>query len=135
LANKNLLLENIIEGILEKKGREIIDIDLTKIRSTICDHFVICHADSTTQVNAIADSIEKRVKEKLKIRVGHREGVENAVWILLDYHDIVVHIFQKETRDYYRLEELWGDARISRVEESFYKLYRNGREKSKFNTR
>lgn len=119
MAKKNLLLDTIIEGILEKKGREIIDIDLTKIRSTICDHFIICHADSTTQVNAIADSVEKRVKEQVKITVGHREGLENAIWILLDYYDIVVHIFQKETREYYRLEELWGDARISRIEESF----------------
>ena len=64
MAKKDLLLENIIEGILEKKGREIIDIDLTKINSTICDHFIICHADSNTQVNAIADSVEKKVKEQ-----------------------------------------------------------------------
>jgi ribosome-associated protein len=119
LAKKNLLLGNIIEGILEKKGREIIDIDLTKIKSTVCDHFVICHADSNIQVNSIADSVEKKVHEQLKIHVGHREGLENAMWVLLDYYDIVVHIFQKETREYYRLEELWGDAKISRVEESF----------------
>jgi ribosome-associated protein len=119
LGDKNLLLENIIEGILEKKGKEIIDIDLTKINSPVCDHFVICHADSGTQVSAIADSVEKRVKEKLKVKVGHREGMENASWILLDYMDIVVHIFRTEMRNYYRLEELWGDASLSRVEESF----------------
>jgi len=119
LAKKNLLLANIIEGILEKKGREIIDIDLTKIKSTICDHFIICHADSNVQVNAIADSVQKRVKEQLDLNIGHREGIENATWVLLDYYDIVVHIFQRETREYYRLEELWGDARISRIEESF----------------
>ncbi len=119
LAKKNLLLKNIIEGILEKKGREVIDIDLTKIRSTICDHFIICHADSNVQVNAIADSVQKRVKEQLDLNIGHREGIENATWVLLDYYDIVVHIFQRETREYYRLEELWGDARISRIEESF----------------
>jgi ribosome-associated protein len=119
LIENNLLLENIIEGILAKKGREIIDIDLTKINSTICDHFIICHAESKTQVNAIADSVEHRVMEHINIRASHREGMENAMWILLDYFDIVVHIFQKDTRDYYRLEDLWGDARISRVEESF----------------
>lgn len=119
LANKNLLLENIIEGILKKKGQEIVDIDLTKINSTICDHFVICHADSNTQVAAIADSVEKQVKENLKIRVGHREGIQNATWVLLDFSDIVVHVFQKEVRYYYRLEELWGDASLSRVGESY----------------
>ena len=119
MAKKNLLLKNIIEGILEKKGREIINIDLTRIKSTICDHFIICHADSNIQVNAIADSVEKRIKENLNILVGHREGLENAMWVLLDYYDIVVHIFQRETREYYKLEELWGDASISRVEESF----------------
>lgn len=119
LSKKDLLLENIIEGILEKKGREIIDIDLAKIKSTLCDHFIICHADSSTQVNAIADSVEKRVKEQLNINIGHREGVENAMWILLDFYDIVVHIFQGKIREYYRLEELWGDAKIKRIEESF----------------
>jgi ribosome-associated protein len=119
LANNNLLLENIIEGILQKKGLEIVDIDLTKINSTLCDHFVVCHAESSTQVGAIADSVEKQVKENLKIRVGHREGMENATWILLDFHDVVVHIFQKETREYYKLEELWGDASLSRIEESY----------------
>jgi ribosome-associated protein len=119
LAKKNLLLTNIIEGILEKKGREIIDIDLSKINTSVCDHFVICHADSNTQVTAIADSIEKRVRDNLKQKVGHREGLENAMWVLLDYNDIVVHIFQREVRNYYRLEELWGDARISKVEESY----------------
>jgi ribosome-associated protein len=119
LANKNLLLENIIEGILKKKGHQIIDIDLTKIDNTLCDHFVICHADSNTQVAAIADSIEKEVIDNLKIKVGHREGIQNATWVLLDFYDIVVHIFQKEFRDYYQLEDLWGDAKLSRIEESF----------------
>ena len=119
LTKKNLLFANIIEGILEKKGREIVDLDLTKINSSICDHFIICHADSNTQVAAIADSVEKRVRDNLKQKVGHREGIENATWILLDFNDIIVHVFQKEMRNYYRLEELWGDARISKIEESY----------------
>lgn len=119
LTENNLLLGHIIEGILAKKGQEIVDIDLTKINSIICDHFIICHAESRTQVNAIADSVEDKVFENAKIKVGHREGMENAMWILLDYFDVVVHIFQKEARNYYKLEELWGDANISRVEESF----------------
>ncbi len=119
MSNSNLLLSNIIEGILEKKGQEIVDLDLRKVHNAFCDHFVICHADSGTQVNAIADSVEKRVKEHLNERVGHREGMENATWILLDYNNIIVHIFQTQIREYYKLEDLWGDARINRIEENY----------------
>jgi ribosome-associated protein len=119
LLNNDLLLNNIIEGILEKKGQDIVDLDLTKVHNAVCDHFIICDAESNTQVNAIADSIEKKVKEKLNQRVGHREGLENALWILLDYHSIVVHIFQRDVRNYYKLEELWGDARVSHIEDNF----------------
>lgn len=120
MRNNNLLLENIIEGMMEKKGQEIIDLDLAKVENSICDHFVICHANSNTQVSAIADSIEKKVNESLNQRVNHREGMENAMWILLDFSDIIVHIFQKEFRDYYRLEELWGDAHISHIDENYH---------------
>jgi ribosome-associated protein len=119
LSNSDLLLSNIIEGILEKKGREIVDLDLTKVHNAFCDHFIICHADSNTQVSAIADSIQKKVKENLNEKAGHREGIENSTWVLLDYHNVLVHIFQTDVRNYYRLEELWGDARIIRIDESF----------------
>lgn len=119
LSNNDLLLSNIIEGILEKKGLEIVDLDLSKVHNAFCDHFIICHAESNTQVNAIADSVEKKVKENLNERVGHREGHENATWILLDYYNIVVHVFQREIRSYYKLEELWGDAQITRIKESY----------------
>ena len=119
MLNNDLLLNNIIEGILEKKGQDIIDLDLTKVHNAVCDHFIICDAESNTQVNAIADSVEKKVKEKLNQRVGHREGLENALWVLLDYHSIVVHVFQRDVRDYYKLEELWGDAQITRINDSF----------------
>jgi ribosome-associated protein len=117
LSNNNLLLENIVEGIMERKGHDIVDLDLTKIQNAICDHFIICHAESNTQVNAIADSIERKVKENLNQRVSHREGLENAMWVLLDFTDIIVHVFQKQFRDYYRLEELWGDARLIKIED------------------
>ena len=117
MANKNLLLNNIVEGIMEKKGHEIVDLDLRKVHNAICDHFIICHAESNTQVSAIADSIEKKVETNLHQQVGHREGSENAIWVLLDYYDIIVHVFQKEYRDYYGLEDLWGDALIKRYEE------------------
>ncbi len=119
MAKKNLLLATVIEGILDKKGQEIVDIDLTKIHSALCDHFVVCHAESNTQVLAIADSVQSKVKEALRINIGHREGLENATWVLLDFYDVVVHIFQRETRQYYQLEELWGDAQQNRIEESY----------------
>jgi len=102
---------------MEKKGHEIVDIDLSKLQNAICGHFVICHADSNTQVNAIADSVEKKVKENLNQNAGHREGTENAMWVLIDFNDIIVHIFQKQYRDYYKLEELWGDARLIKIED------------------
>ena len=119
MLNNDLLLNNIIEGILEKKGQGIVDLDLTKVHNAVCDHFIICDAKSNTQVNAIADSVEKKVKETLNQRVGHREGLENALWVLLDYYSIVVHVFQSDIRDYYKLEELWGDARITHINDSF----------------
>lgn len=119
MANNNLLINNILEGILDVKGEEIIVLNLDKVENAFCGTFIICHAQSNTQVSAIADSIEKKVKEELKIKVHHREGMENSVWILLDYMDVLVHVFQKEYRDYYKLEELWGDAHQTRIEESF----------------
>jgi ribosome-associated protein len=117
LGNYEQLLKYIIEGIQEKKGKEIVNIDLRKLDYAACDNFIICHGESGTQVKALAGSVEDKVEEKLTLRVKHREGQENASWILLDYGDIVIHIFLKETRDYYKLEDLWGDADIIMVNE------------------
>jgi ribosome-associated protein len=119
LTDNNLLIDNIVEGILEKKGKEIILLDLQKVSFAFCDNFIICHADSNSQVSAIADSIEKKVKEELNVRPHHREGMDNSIWVLLDFSDVLIHIFLKEYREYYRLEELWGDAQMSRIEESY----------------
>jgi ribosome-associated protein len=106
------LLSVIIDGIKEKQGKEIVSLDLSKVENSITKYFVICHADSNTHVNTIADFIEVNVKKKLKEKVWHSEGHENAQWILLDYSNIVVHIFQKEFREYFNLEGLWADAPI-----------------------
>lgn len=119
MANNDLLVNNIIEGILDKKGEHIVVLNLSKVGNAFCDNFIICQADSSIQVGAIADSIEKKVHEELKVRVHHREGVDNSIWVLLDYVDVLVHIFQREYREYYKLEELWGDAQQTRIEESF----------------
>jgi len=117
LGNNDQLLTLIFEGILEKKGKEVVNIDLGKLDYAACDNFIICHGDSVTQVRALADSVEEKLADNLKIRVSHREGVENARWILLDYGNTVVHIFLKEARDYYKLEDLWGDAEITMIHE------------------
>jgi len=115
LANK--LIDLIIESLLEKKGREVLNLDLARLDYAACDNFIICHGDSVTQVRALADAVEEKVDEELKLRVNHREGIENARWILLDYGNAVVHIFLKEARDYYRLEDLWGDAEITMIQD------------------
>lgn len=113
------LVALIIEGIKEKKGKEIISIDISKFENSICNHFIICHGDSNTQVNAIAQWIEKFIEEQTNEKVWRKQGFENAQWVLLDYIDIVVHIFQKETRDFYNLESLWADGKVKKIENEY----------------
>ncbi|RLD64155.1 MAG: ribosome silencing factor [Bacteroidetes bacterium] len=112
------LVENIIKGIQEKKGKSIVNLDITQLEQSIADNFIICHGDSNTQVDAIADSVEAFVKKELHERPLHKEGTQNSQWILLDYGMVIVHIFQKEYRDFYNLEGLWADAKIQTIEES-----------------
>ena len=113
----NSLINSIIKGILEKKGHEVICIDLSQVENAICDYFVICHGESNTQVNAIAESIEKETTEKLNMRPFSVEGKSNAEWVLLDYGQALVHVFQKPFRQHYQLEELWGDGKITHFDE------------------
>lgn len=110
-----LLRETIIEGIQEKKGREIVSFDLRKLGSSVADCFIVCHGDSKTQVEAIARSVEEFVFKKLKEDPAHKEGLGNLEWVLLDYFSIVVHIFERESREFYGLERLWADAEIQKV--------------------
>jgi ribosome-associated protein len=123
------LIKYIIDGILEKKGKEIIQLDFKKLESAPCENFIICHGDTGIQNKALAESVEKKVKENLDLRVWHREGMDLAKWILLDYGMVVVHIFEKDTRNYYKLEELWGDADTELIGEEFnaLSLKHNGR--------
>lgn len=107
------LVEASIEGIFKKKGLNVVSLDLTKIENSVCKYFIICHGDSDRQVEAIADSVMETVKEETGEKVWHKEGLETATWVLLDYADVVVHIFQKEYRDLYKLEELWADAKVT----------------------
>ena len=100
----------IAEAMQEKKAQNVVSLDLTKIGTAIADHFVICNADSTTQVVAISDYVEEMMEKKCDRSVLRKQGRENAFWVILDYTDIVVHIFKTDQRLFYRLEDLWADA-------------------------
>lgn len=111
----NGLLASIVDGMQEKKAKNITILDLHKIENRIADYFVICDADSSTHVDAIADSIEEVVLKQANEKPYHSEGQQNSEWILLDYINIVAHVFLKETREYYNVEGLWGDAEIRTI--------------------
>jgi ribosome-associated protein len=99
-----------VHGIQEKKGNDIVRLDLRNIHSSVADFFVICHAESATQVKAIADSIEEEVFKAIGQEPFRKEGLQNAEWIILDYLDVVVHVFRTDKREFYGIEDLWGDA-------------------------
>ncbi|MVZ67323.1 ribosome silencing factor [Sphingobacterium sp. DK4209] len=107
------LADVVIHGMQEKKGNEIVRLDMREVNGTLSDYFVICHADSNVQVNAIARSVEEEVYKAFGQDTWHKEGHGNGEWVLLDFVDVVVHIFKTATRDHYRIEDLWGDAQIS----------------------
>jgi len=111
------LLGSIVEGLHKKKAKDVVSIDMTEIENSICKYFVICHGDSNTQVEALADSVLDTVREDTGEKAWHKEGLENATWVLLDYSDVVVHIFQKQYRDLYKLEELWADGKLKHYED------------------
>jgi ribosome-associated protein len=104
------LLDAIVEGMQEKKAKNIVTLNLSAIENRVCDYFVICDADSSTHVAAIADSIEETVIKLTGEKAYHSEGRQNSEWVLVDYINIVAHVFLRETREYYNIEALWGDA-------------------------
>lgn len=110
-------IEAILEGIRRIKGKEITLIDLSTIHHTECDWFIICHGNSSTQTDSIAHSVEETVEELTGIKTWHTDGYKNSIWILLDYGNIMVHVFQKSAREFYKLEELWSDASLTKIEE------------------
>jgi len=115
----NNLLEEIIRGIENVKGEDIQQMDLREIENTPCEFFVICSANSNTQVTAIVNSIQKTVSKALQEKPFHTEGLEVAEWVLIDYVNIVVHVFQKQTREFYNIEELWGDAKSTLIASNY----------------
>ena len=100
----------IVEGIRDKKGKNIIQLDLRKLGDAPADFFIICEGDSNTHVKAISDSIYKKIKDEMHTMPSHTEGSTNAKWILMDYFNTVVHVFYPETREFYDIENLWSDA-------------------------
>lgn len=113
-----ILLNSIVQGIFEKKGKDALKIDLRKLENRITDYFVICSAPSTTQVSAICDSVDDTVRKEIGEKPLHVEGLDNCFWVLLDYGNIVVHIFLEEYRNFYNLESLWADAAIVKLEDN-----------------
>ncbi len=111
----SVLVKHIIEGIKKKKGKEIVSINLSGLQNAVCRYFIIASGESKTQVNAIAESVEENVWKHTAEYPHHTEGSVNAQWVLLDYILVVVHIFQREYRDFYQLESLWADGVIRRL--------------------
>lgn len=119
IVSNDVLLSCIIKGIEEVKGNDIEILDLREIDTAVCDYFVVCNGNSNTQVNAIVNSVQKIVSKELKDKPWHVEGTDNAEWVLMDYVSIVVHVFQKEIREYYNIEGLWGDAKITTIQNKY----------------
>ena len=110
------MIETIVNAIQDKKGKDIVSLDLTGFDGAICSHFIVCNADSTAQVAGIADGVEEAMLEKLGEKVWRIEGQQTGLWVAMDYVDVVVHIFLTELRDFYRLEDLWADAPMVKYE-------------------
>ena len=115
-GDREVLIKAIIEGIHRRKGLNIMNIDLSEIDNSQCDNYIICHGTSSTQTESLAQSVEETVAEILGEKPWHTDGYQNAQWILLDYANIMVHVFQEEYRNFYDLENLWADAKIEHIE-------------------
>ncbi len=118
-ASADELIALILHGIEEVKGVDINILDLREIDNTVCDYFVLCNGTSNTHVKAIVNSIQKTVSKAIHDKPWHVEGSENAEWVLMDYVNVVIHVFQKHAREYYDIEGLWGDAKVTLVESSY----------------
>ena len=114
-SNADELISKIISGVEDVKGIDISLLDLRDIENTVCSYFIVCSGSSNTHVNAIVRSVQKTVSKGLREKPFHTEGLENSEWVLIDYVNVVVHVFQKHIREYYNIEELWGDAKTTQI--------------------
>ena len=119
LENTDQLIAAIVDALENIKGEDIRILDLRDIENAVCKYFIICSGSSNTQVNALAGSVQKQVSKCLREKPFQVEGTETAEWVLLDYIDIVVHIFQKSVREYYDIESLWGDAKLTEIASNY----------------
>ena len=119
ISSPDELISLIVQGIEDIKGQNISLLDLRNIENTVCDYFIICNGNSNTQVNAIVSSVQKNVSKNIREKPYQIEGIENAEWVLMDYVNVVVHVFQKHKREYYDIDNLWGDAKITEIETSY----------------
>lgn len=115
-ADSDKLIEVITEAMLDRKAEDITILDVHEL-TTLTDKFVVCHASTDVQIKAIADNITKETKEELGEKAWKEEGLESRRWVILDYVNVVVHIFKKELREYYSLERMWNDAPVRKVED------------------
>jgi len=113
------LVEAVVLGLQERKGINIAILDMRELENSICKYFVICEGESTTHVSAVADSVEEFAWKKVQDKPFHAEGHQSAQWVLIDFVDVVVHVFHKSVRHYYGLEELWADAPRTEIENLF----------------
>ena len=113
---RTVLIESVVAGMTSTKAKNPVILDFSGMKGAVCDAFVICHGSSRTQVEAIADHVVEEVKKQTGQNPWHKEGFENAEWILIDYSDVVIHIFQEERRKFYNIEQLWGDAPLTKVD-------------------
>lgn len=115
--NTEEVVSKIVETMKEIKAKDIVSLDLREIHTAVTDYFIICNAPSKTQVSAIADKVELNLKNDMHVRPYHEEGYENSEWILIDYVDVVVHVFLDERRAFYQLESLWADAEVTHYQD------------------
>ena len=112
----NQLLDVVVEGLKNFKAHQIKVLDLSKLENAICGYFVVCHGTSSTHVAAISEGVAKEVKDALAQRPWRKEGFGNSEWVILDYSNVVLHVFQEHVRSHYNIEELWADAELSEIE-------------------
>ena len=118
-STEDALISNIISGIENVKGLDVNLLDLRDIENTVCSYFVVCTGSSNTHVNAIVSAVQKTVSRELKEKPFHTEGIDNSEWVLIDYVNIVVHVFQRQIREYYNIEGLWGDAKTTKIASNY----------------
>ncbi len=115
-TDSGLLIDAIVDGLLEKKAKNVTLLDVRAL-TTLTDYFVVCHGTSDTQIRALANSVVEKVKEEIGEKVWKKEGMDARRWVILDYVNVVVHIFSEEKREYYGIERMWSDAEITKIED------------------